>query len=191
MSLTDLLPTYDARLAEHRVVYGARNAVFGAAVTTDLLLSSGLRSTTPGAPNARTTVTAHDLPDIGEWVRLSEEPSREIVFGGIVKLRGRDPTWIRLSARDFAQFKSPGHVRIVCGLSVTSIGDGRSVLSYEVRACATDNATRRLLNLLWDALSPFVGVTMRTAATQVERRLISRVRRDAGVQYRAAAVAGR
>ena len=91
-----------------------------------------------------------------------------------------------LSAPEFARFKARGHVRIACSVSVTSIGDGRCALSFEIRARATDNTTRRLLNLLWGAPSPFVGVTLRTALSQVERRLVRRYGRYAGVQYPAA-----
>lgn len=185
MSLSDLLPKYDARVAEHRVVNGSRAVVFGAAVANDLLLASALRPAASVLREQRGAVCARDLPEVGEWARLSEEFSREIVIGGIAKLRARDHKWVRTSGHDFAQFNEPGHVRIACSISVTSLGDGRCVLSYEIRARATDNASRRLFNWIWNSISPFVSVTMRAMASQVERRLNLRSGTELGTRIRA------
>ncbi|HKS06174.1 MAG TPA: hypothetical protein VJR92_07645 [Gemmatimonadaceae bacterium] len=189
MSLSALLPKCDARVAEHRVVNGSRAEVFGAAVANDLLLSSALRPAGSALRDQRGAVCARDLPEVGEWARLSEDFSREIVLGGIAKLRARDHRWIRTSGHDFERFNEPGHVRIACSISVTSIGDGRCVLSYEIRARATDTRSRKLFGWIWKAIAPFVSVTMRAMATQVERRLTLRTSRDLGLRYIPADVA--
>ena len=191
MLLAKLMPFYHARRAEHRVVNGSMSAVYDAAIATDFLdavrrhravrvlfalrsgaerIVSALRMRKYVAPPAPPTLRVCDIPDSGEWVRLGETPSREIAFGAIGRFWAGETEWLNVTLREFESFAYPGYARIACSLSVTPLGHGRVLLSYEVRTKATDRASRRAFRRYWRFVSPFVGVVMRATLSEIERR---------------------
>jgi hypothetical protein len=84
--------------------------------------------------------TFDNLEEFGR-IKLAEEPGTEIVVGAIEQ--GWTP--IRITAEEFYAFDRPGFVKAAASFSVQPWGEKRSLLSYEARARATDEVTRRRL----------------------------------------------
>jgi hypothetical protein len=183
MLLDRLVPRYDATRREHLVVDGDPAAVYAAVLRTDFLLavtgSPAVRSlfavrsaaergvaavtgrpfTEPPAPDA---MRLADMTTHGEWVRLGVEPPHEIAFGAIGRFWGGTTVWEAIDARDFEAFDRPGFAKIACNLSLRPYGRGRTLVSYEARTVATDAASRRAFLRYWRAVSPGVGIVMRS-----------------------------
>jgi len=110
-----------------------------------------------------------DLPAHGEWVLLGEDPPHEIAFGAIGRFWAGETSWEQIDAEQFAAFDRPGLARIACDFSLRPYGGDRTLVSYECRTQATDDAARRGFLRYWRALSPFVGVVLRSQLRVVAR----------------------
>ena len=102
-----------------------------------------------------------DMGEHGEWVRLGEDPPREIAFGTIGRFWSGETTWEEIDAAGFGGFDRPGFARIACDFSLRAYGAERTLVSYECRTQATDPESRRAFLRYWRPLSPFVGVVLR------------------------------
>jgi hypothetical protein len=182
MLIDRLLPSFDAIRAEHRVVPADPESAYAAVRRADFMrawrdspavrLLFGARALGERAislarrrayvePPAPVSMRLEDMPDRGEWVLLGEDPPREICFGAIGRFWAGETTWQAIGAEDFAGFARPGYARIACNFSVRPYGAGRSLVSYECRTQATDDAARRAFLRYWRPLSPFIGVVLR------------------------------
>jgi hypothetical protein len=110
-----------------------------------------------------------DLPAEGEWVRLAEDPGREIVFGAAGRFWNGPIDWEVITPAGFAAFDTPGSARIAANLAVHPYSADRVLLTYEARTSATDAAARRGLHRYWRFLSPFIGVVLRGVLRGVRR----------------------
>jgi hypothetical protein len=113
----------------------------------------------PPAPSA---LRLADLQD-GDWVRLGGDPPNEFAFGVIGRFWGEATTWKQIDSSAFTSFQSPGYAKIVADLYLQSYGRKRTLLSYEARTQATDEAARRAFLRYWTLVSRGVGVVMRSA----------------------------
>jgi hypothetical protein len=189
MLLDDIMPTWDATRMEHRVVDGARDDVFDAALALDFLdvprevavvrALFGVRTMTermvqrarreaPPASADPSTMRLADLPDQGEWVRLGVAPGVECAFGAVGRFWAGRTEWRPVDADTFVRFDQPGYARIGCNLSFRDYGP-RCLVSYEARTHATDDATRAAFLRYWRAVDPFVGVVMRATLRLLDR----------------------
>jgi hypothetical protein len=190
MLLDRLMPTWDATRAEHRVVNAPVSVVYSAAMNTDFMdtvrdsvavrvlfqtraglerIVSVLRPQTQAPPPAPKTLRLCDLPEHGEWVRLGADPPNEIAFGVVGRFWAGETKWEAIDASEFAGFNRPGFARIGCNLSVRPYGNSRTLLTYEARTRATDDASRRAFLRYWRVVSPFVGVVMRSTLSAISR----------------------
>ena len=156
MLLDELMPRYDAvRTLGERAVG----------------VITGLRAPEP-APTEPMRLA--DLGSHGEWVLLGEDPPHEIAFGAAGRFWAGDTSWEELDATTFGTLDRPGLAKIACNFSLRPYGARTSLVSYECRTLAGDDATRRAFLRYWRALSPFIGIVLRaqlaTIAGQASRR---------------------
>ncbi|MCW3026827.1 MAG: hypothetical protein JWN81_38 [Solirubrobacterales bacterium] len=182
MLLDDLMPEFDATRIEHRVIDGRPADVYEAAIHADFVdamrrsrIVRGLFALRAAAERiaatarrsrgvnpAEVTLRLAAMPDHGDWVRLAEDPPNEFAFGAIGRFWAGNTTFEQIHASAFTSFDSPGYAKIAANLSLRSYGDQRTLVSYEARTQATDEAARRAFLRYWTVVSPGVGVVMRS-----------------------------
>lgn len=179
--LDELMPRYDAAIAEHRIVDADPKAVIEAArdldfmtVHTPLLdaavwvrtLPAKLRGRfVPPPPQVRLTGgTGEGLPG---WLMLGERAGEEIAFGAVGVFWRGEIQWENVAAEQFATFSKSGHGKIACNFSVLPYGTDRTVLTFECRVAATDGQSRRAFMRYWTVIRPFVGHIMRAALATI------------------------
>ena len=183
MLLDDIMPVWDATRIEHRVVPGARAAVYDTALAVDLLdvprRNAAVRTLFAARAGAERVVqTARgnrdapdpepppsmrlgDLPDEGDWIRIGARASEEFVFGALGRFWAGRTEWQVVTGPQFVEFSSPGFAKIGANLSFRDYGPARTLVSYEARTVATDTASRAQFLRYWRVVGPFVGVVMR------------------------------
>jgi hypothetical protein len=183
MLLDRLLPDFDATRIEHRVIAGGLAEVFEATLQADFLRAwrdsaavralfalRGAGERTAAAVQRRRFVAPPEpaelrlagMPGHGEWVLLGEAPPHEVAFGAIGRFWAGETVWEQIDADAFASFDRPGLGKIACNFSLRPYGHERTLVSYEARTAMTDPASRRAFLRYWQALSPFIGVVMRS-----------------------------
>ncbi len=118
-----------------------------------------------------TSMRLADLASEGEWIRLGEDPGREIVFGAAGRFWGGPIRWERITRETFASFQAPDSARIAANLAVLPYSPGRVLLTYETRTLATDDRARRGIGRYWRVLSPFIGMVLRGVLNGVRHRV--------------------
>jgi hypothetical protein len=106
--------------------------------------------------------SASDPLPFSRTVRLGEDRPREIAFGMVGRFWSGETAWKEIDASDFAGFHEPGFARIGCNFSLRPYGTRRTLVSYEARTQATDEDSRRQFLRYWKAVSPGVGMVMRS-----------------------------
>jgi hypothetical protein len=144
-------------------------ALFALRAAGERVAAVARRSTLVNPPPP-TALRLADLPKHGEWVRLGEDPPNEFAFGVIGRFWGGTTTWKQVDSSAFTSFASPGYAKIVADLSLRPYGRRRTVLSYEARTQATDEAARRAFLRYWTLVSPGVGVVMRSALAVIAQQ---------------------
>jgi hypothetical protein len=187
MLLDGLMPEFDATRTEHRVIDGSPADVYEAVIHVDLVdavrrsrIVSGLFALR--AATERVVATARrsqvlrppeptlrlaEIPEHGDWIRLGVDPPKEFAFGAVGRFWGGETTFEQIDSSAFTSFDSPGYAKIAASLSLRSYGDQRTLLSYEARTQATDDAARRAFLRYWTLVSPGVGVVMRSVLALV------------------------
>jgi hypothetical protein len=187
--LDELMPVWDARRVEQRVVDAPLPTVYQAALTADFLdavrrspIVRALFAIRSAAERAVAFVVRRpfeqpptpaawrliDMPTTGEWIALGQSPT-EIAFGVIGRFWGGETKWRSTRAAEFGGFSRAGFAKIGCHLRVIPYGKDRTVVSYESRTLATDSASRRSFLRYWRVVSPFVGVVMRSTLAVIDR----------------------
>jgi hypothetical protein len=182
MLIEKALPDCDAVRAEHLVVAAGVEAAYAAVLRADFVRAwreslavralfgartlaeraiSAARGRAAREPPPPASLRLADMGEHGEWVRLGEDPPREIAFGTIGRFWAGETVWETIDAAEFARFARPGFARIACNFSVRPYGASRSLVSYECRTQSTDPAARRAFLRYWRPLSPFIGVVLR------------------------------
>ena len=190
MLIDALMPRYDAGRAEHRVMPAEVERAFAAVREADFLATVGespvvrllfgirtLGERAAGIVTGRPTpepappeqMRLADLGTRGEWILLGEDPPHEIVFGAAGRFWAGDTSWEVIDASAFGALDRPGLAKIACNFSVRPYGARSSLVSYECRTLAVDDATRRAFLRYWRALSPFIGVVLRAQLATVAR----------------------
>lgn len=196
MLLDSLLPDFDATRIEHRVVPGTATDVYPIAIEVDFIeavrrsqavralfgmrgalekIVATLRGTNGSSETAEAeSLRLNALPSQGEWVLLGDDPPREIAFGSIGRFWSGETSWERISSPEFAAFATPGFAKIGCNLSLRPYGTERTLVSYEARTKATDEAARRAFLRYWHIVSPLVGVVMRSTLAVISDQVATR-----------------
>ncbi len=182
MLLDAFLPDFHATRIEHLVAQAPPAAVFAAATHVDFLdvarrhgvvrglfalrsaaerVAATVRRTPIPDPPDLPALRLADLPRHGDWVRLAEEAPSEIVFGVVGRFWSGETSWVEIDADAFTAFDAPGYAKIAANLSLRPYGAEHTLISYEARTCATDDAARREFLRYWTVVSPGVGIVMR------------------------------
>lgn len=130
-------------------------------------LARRLRHEAPRLAPAHMTFRDLASPAMG-FVPLAEEEGVEFVVGAIGRFWKRDYGWYPFRAEEFTSFNAPGYARIAIGFLVTPAGSG-SILRYEARTAATDDAARRRFRRYWRLIHPGVALVMRRALRKIRR----------------------
>ena len=183
MLIDELMPTYDAARAEHRIVAGDVAAVYTATRRADFMQAWRASATVRMlfaarglAERAVSLITRReyrepppldalrlaDMPRHGDWVLLGEDPPAEIAFGVIGRFWAGETVWRESDAADFKVFAEPGLGKIACSFSLRPYGADRTLVTYECRTLATDANARRSFMRYWRAVAPFIGLVMRS-----------------------------
>jgi len=181
--LDDIMPVWDATRIEHRVIPGSRAAAYETALAIDLLdvprrnaavralfaaraggerVVQTVRGTKPSPDDTPpASMRLGDMEDEGDWIRLGARPGEEFVFGALGRFWAGRTAWERISAEQFVDFSTPGYAKIAANLSFREYGTAQTLVSYEARTVATDDASRAQFLRYWRVVDPFVGVVMR------------------------------
>ncbi|MCW3069243.1 MAG: hypothetical protein JWL67_1868 [Solirubrobacterales bacterium] len=182
MLLDDLMPAFHATRIEHRVIDSSPADVYETAIHADFVdamrrsrIVRGMFSLraavervaataqrAPVANPSEATLRLAEMPEHGDWVRLAEDPPNEFAFGVIGRFWAGETAFEQIDASAFTSFDTPGYAKIAANLSLRSYGEQRTLLSYEARTQATDDAARRAFLRYWTVASPGVGVVMRS-----------------------------
>jgi hypothetical protein len=186
MRIDDQLSEADISATQRTVIDAEPARVYVVAIEADLAAAAHHSRTVAALLAARATPTrlarglrrrpslAADpvrlstLPDPGEWVWLDEDFGREIVFGAVGRVGARSVRWRQIRGARFGSFGEPGYTRVASNLALHPSGDGQTVLSFELRARATDPESRRRLRRYWRFASPLVGQFMRGVLAYVK-----------------------
>ena len=183
MLLDAIMPVWDATRIEHRVIPGSRATAYDTALVIDLLdvprrnaavralfavraggerVVQAVRGTKPDLDETPpASMRLGDLEDAGEWLRLGARPGEEFVFGAIGRFWAGRTAWERVSADEFVEFSTRGYAKIAANLSFREYGTAQTLVSYEARTAATDDASRVQFLRYWRVVDPFVGIVMR------------------------------
>jgi hypothetical protein len=178
-----IMPVWDATRIEHRVMPRSRATAYYTALAIDLLdvprrnaavralfaaraggerVVHAVRGTKADVEaNPPVSLRLGDMEDEGEWLRLGARPGEEFVFGALGQFWGGRTVWKRMSAEQFVDFSTPGYAKIAANLSFREYGSAQTLVSYEARTAATDDAARVQFLRYWRIVDPFVGVVMR------------------------------
>jgi hypothetical protein len=193
--LDHLLPVWDAQRVERRVIPVPIAQAYDAAMRTDFLdavrdsrvvrtlfalrssaerVVAFLRRRPFQEPPPPTRLRLMDLPATGDWVRLGADRPREFAFGVAGRFWAGSTTWVPMDSDAFTSFTTTGFARIGCHLYFTSLGSGRTQVSYVARTRANDPKSREGFLNYWMFVAPFVGFVMRVTLRAIERTAIGR-----------------
>lgn len=191
MLLDELMPDFDATRIEHEVVDASTTDTYRAVLEVDFIQTwkdsiamRALFAARGAAEEVVTRLRGHELPPMpdlpsmrladmgshGQYVRLAQDPPNEIAFGMIGRFWAGETDWRTTDAGEFAEFAEPGLAKIACNFSLRPYGAARTLLSYEARTKATDEESRRQFLRYWRAVSPGVGLVMRSMLNAIEAR---------------------
>jgi hypothetical protein len=182
LRIDQVMPRFDANVAQHVVVDAGPRETYEALLDTDLMDNplTRLLVAVRDLPNAvrrreragRPVVRIRDTTagDEGGWVSLREEPGVEFLVGLVGRFWQRDYGIVRVRPEEFTAFDRPGYAKTVAGFSLHPHGAGRTLLTYECRTVTTDEAARRRFRAYWLALRPFVRELERASLVGVKRQ---------------------
>jgi hypothetical protein len=181
--LDRFLPRYDV-VERHSIRVDAPAAITLAAAREQDLQESpiiraifkareiALGSTLETRPRPRHLID--ELISLG-WGILAEVPDREIVLGAVTKPWEANVVFKSIPAADFADFATPGFVKIIVSLRADAVGD-RSIFRTETRAIATDGESRAKFRRYWSFVAPGVALIRRMSLEPVRRDAERRAR---------------
>ena len=185
MLLDRYLPQYDVT-ETHAVVIDAdtgltwqavrRSDLSRSAVIRVLLelrsLPNRLQGLLKGRPSepSRPPLMLDDMERAG-FLLLGESPGHEIVFGTVVqpwKAVTDDELAPQLEAGRFAEFDTPGYVKVAFNVRVEPYGNRRSLITTETRTAATDSTSLRHFARYWILVGPFSALIRRLMLRMVK-----------------------
>lgn len=112
-----------------------------------------------------------DLALNGGFVRVAEEPGRQIVLGVVGQFWRPSSGVVRLAdGAAFQAFDIPGYARAAMDFKLEDLPDGRTRLRTETRVDVPSTAARRLFAAYWLLVRPGSGLLRRTWLRAIKRR---------------------
>jgi hypothetical protein len=125
----------------------------------------GRRWSRPEGPS-RAIIAVFSDPHSGYM--LIQQNDREMVFGGIGRVRSPGETPALSSVAAFVSFDQPGYAKVAFNLKVDDAGDDWTTVSTETRLHALDPDSRRATAVYWRLIYPGSGM-LRTMWLQAAR----------------------
>jgi hypothetical protein len=182
MLIDQYLPYYDATEVQQLQVDAPPEVTYGAIRETDLTdpevkalfaireLPDRLARRWQGEPprDVPERCTFGDLlkSEMG-WVLLDEEPGIEFVVGSVGRFWRRDYGWKPVPPDQFVAFGEPGYAKIALSFRVEPTEEGESLLRYEARTAATNEAARKRFLRYWRLIHLGVAIVMRRALERI------------------------
>jgi len=141
-------------------------------------LPNRLQGVLKGRPSepSRPPLMLDDMERAG-FLLLGEWPGHEIVFGTVVqpwKAVTDDEPAPQVEAGRFAEFDTPGYVKVAFNIRVEPYGRGRTLITTETRTAATDSTSLHHFARYWMLVGPFSALirrlTLRIVKSDAERR---------------------
>jgi len=117
------------------------------------------------------SATLAGLEDFG-FVRLAEDPGREVVLGLVGQFWRLTGSIERVTAEQFHTYAEPGRAKAVINFSVEPAGSGARIAT-ETRVRCTDDSSRRSFRRYWRFIGPFSAWTRREALRLIRRSALS------------------
>jgi hypothetical protein len=112
------------------------------------------------------------------WGVLSFNPGRTLVMGAIAQPWAKDVTFTAVDSKHFAEFSTPGVVKIVWTLEADGCGQNRTRFRTETRVVATDPVARRKFMRYWRFVSPGIHAIRWFMVRSVRRQAEERFRQS-------------
>ncbi len=114
-------------------------------------------------------VSFSNIPNAGPaWIKLGEEPGRELVLGAVGRFWRRDYGARTVAPEDFVAFNEPGYLKLAVASRVDPLGYDRCILHYEARVEATDKDAARRFRRYWKLIQPGNEVIVRRALQRLK-----------------------
>lgn len=149
----DVEATWQALLRADLIEVGRRKPLVGVLGALRMLPELAAQILHGERPSAPERMTLHDIAMIplgeGGWTLLGERVGDEIALGLVGKFWRPVIEFAAVGAADFAEFAEPGYAKTVYSLSVSALGDRRTLLSGLMRTATTDEHARRWFRRYW------------------------------------------
>ena len=107
----------------------------------------------------------------GGFVRLAEEPGREVVLGAVGRFWRINPEVVRIDGPEaFHAFSEPGYARVAFNLLVTPDGRAGARLRTETRVAGTDVHGSRMFRRYWLLIRGGSGLIRHSWLRAIRRR---------------------
>jgi hypothetical protein len=150
---SDLDATWEALLRADLIEVGRRKPLVGALGALRMLPDLAAQILHGERPSSPERMTLHDIATIplgeGGWTLLGERAGDEIALGLVGKFWRPVIKFAAVDASDFANFDEPGYAKTVYSLSVSDLGDGRTLLTGLMRTATTDQHARSWFRRYW------------------------------------------
>ena len=107
------------------------------------------------------------------FIRLAEEPDRELVLGSVQRYwqMGAAPPPRIAGAAEFAAFDTPDYAKVAFNLRVEQEAGGWARITTETRVLATDPSARRKFAVYWRFIYPGSAIIRRSMLAAIRRRV--------------------
>ncbi len=169
MLIDHYLPHYDVHARYEIDIRAPLLRVYEAAQSLDLRGSWIARRLfrLRGLPEANLTLKG--MMDWG-FIKLADEPEREIVLGLIGRFWIRSPRIQSVPAEAFIGFNQPGLAKAVMNLAFFQKEGGIVRLTTETRVFCLEEASRRSFRRYWFLIGPFSGLIRREWLRLIKRQ---------------------
>jgi hypothetical protein len=169
--LDEYLPTYDVASRHAVDIRVSPQKAYAAVLACDLrssLIARLLFAMRGMSADAAGSVLEH-VERLG-FIRLREDPPREIVMGLVGRFWTPRGDLQRLSSYDFVSFERPGFAKAAWNFLVDPLSDGSVRVSTETRVLCLDASARRKFALYWTVIGPFSGLIRREMLKEIQQR---------------------
>ena len=150
--------------------YPAVRALFAARGAAERLVNALLGRPTP-TPRPTGPMRLGDMPEHGEWVKLADDPPRELTFGVIGRFWGGETVWETIDAADFVAFDEPGFAKIGVQRLAAPLRDRpHARLLRGPHAGARPDSRAHFLRY-WRVVRPGVAIVMRAFLQAVAKEV--------------------
>jgi Polyketide cyclase / dehydrase and lipid transport len=166
--IDEVMPSFHRRIRHSGVFCASAARCVDAAVQLNVLCYPvvralmAARSIPEGGPRIRTLRIADMTSPPLSWLKLAEQPGREMALGQIARSWQPGAERVFLAdAEEFRQFDRPGYAKIALSVHAEPHDAETSELVIETRVWITDPESRRRFDRYWLLVGPFSALIRR------------------------------